>query len=84
MFRTVLELLGLKRVLILIASSVIAIGLSSGVAYYKGYHKAETLCVSRENAKSIQGITNRGKIQKEVMGLPDPDLDDRLSKWMRD
>lgn len=84
MFKSVLQLLGLKRVLIILAAVVTLLGLFSGFSYHRGYQKANTLCISREQSKTITGITNHGKIKNEVIRLPDPDLDERLSKWMRD
>jgi len=51
-----------------------------GFGYVKGGadHKAEA------QKAALKGVENHAKIEREVMGLNDHDLDDRLSKWMRD
>jgi hypothetical protein len=79
-----LKLLGLKRGLIILATVIGVLGLGSGISYYKGYQSAKRICKAETQAATLEGIKTHGKIEKEVMRLNDPDLDSRLSKWMRD
>ena len=51
-----------------------------GAGYLKGEGNARLEC---EKAKT-EGVKLHGEVEKQVMGLSDPDLDARLSKWMRD
>lgn len=62
---------------IAIISSLYAYGIQK---YNQGFDK----CVSLQDKKMVNDSIERNKKDAEIIRLSDPDLDDRLSRWMRD
>ena len=77
---TLIDLLGWKRVAAFLGVLVLAYGLGLGT----GYYKATVRCETAKAHETVNSIKTHDKIEKEVMRLPDPELDERLSRWMRD
>jgi hypothetical protein len=66
--------------LVLALLAVIGLGISHTYVYFKGKEdKAD-----EQAAETLKGVKQRDANEQEIIGLPDPDLDERLSRWMRD
>ncbi|MCC7304778.1 MAG: hypothetical protein IT558_00805 [Alphaproteobacteria bacterium] len=64
------------------------VGIMLAGAFWAGTIKgsgSERVKCAEQKTKAIQeGIKAHEKRKKEIMSLPDPDLDQRLTKWLRD
>lgn len=66
---------------------ILAAGAAMGVAlslYLKGRSDARASASAAESKKRLQTIEKAKKINEKVDNMSDADLDDKLSKWMRD
>lgn len=52
--------------------------------YSNGYNAAQEQCVISKAALAEKGTKDHAEIEREVMQLPDPDLQRRYSRWLRD
>ena len=55
----------------------------AGIAWFI-LHTGEKLCEGEHAAVAISDAGTHDTIENKVIKLADPDLDKRLSKWMRD
>jgi len=57
---------------------------SNNKAYKSGFAKASEQCKLEKLQADKKGRDTYDKIQKDITGLADPDLDKRLQPWYRD
>lgn len=70
------------KIIVALASLLIVAGLCA-FSYFKGNANATLACEQNKVQAITEGKKNHAKIQRKVMGLPDADLDKRLSRWLR-
>lgn len=53
-------------------------------AYFKGRSKGSTDAKAKQAQADAKAVKTARKVEDDVRKSSDPDIDDRLSKWMRD
>ena len=77
----IISLIGSHKVTLLYALAFVLVFV---IGYVKG-DADRSVKEARKQTQAIErGVQIHGKIQQKIMALPDPDLDARLSKWLRD
>lgn len=62
----------------------VAILIAIGVAFLKGRSSGKAVIVEKQKQQRADAIVERKKVDEAVETLPPSDVDDRLSKWLRD
>lgn len=62
----------------------IAILIAIGVAFLKGRSSGKAVIIEEQKQQRADAIVERKQVDEAVETLPPSDVDDRLSKWMRD
>ncbi len=70
--------------LIVVAILLCLAGALLGAVHHKIYQSGYSACVSELSIAQIKSGEIHEEIENKIMGISDPDLDKRLSKWMRD
>lgn len=60
--------------------------LAGGLAFthYKAYQFGKSSVTNSQNKADVKAVKEHAKLETKIIRLSDPDLDKRLSRWMRD
>lgn len=62
----------------------LVLAVTHGSVYLIGAAHERTKLALAEKTIALEGVKTHAKIEREVITLSDPELDSRLSKWLRD
>lgn len=54
------------------------------VAFFYGLFKGKSIEQQKQAQEAKEAVEQREKVDEEIKNLPEPDVDKRLDKWMRD
>lgn len=70
----------LNKHVLMYGGLIIALGIAVYWIHNKGYEE----CKNEILVKTVEVIKERDKLEREVIGLPKPDLVSRACEWVRD
>lgn len=62
----------------------LAVLVAIGAAGLWGYVEGRTACATQQLKANVEAQKDHAQLETKIMRLPDPDLDKRLARWLRD